>query len=117
MNATREDPQRSIDFGAVADHRALDRAICALLRRRKNPMTQRQIERWFRATPTAAIHVSLTVLVGRDGVVASRTGLGRRWVLEYSISGDGPNAPSPESTMGKGTGEGPEPVQTGGSHA
>lgn len=110
MKCSREDPQRSIDFSAVGDCQALDRAVCNLLRRRKNPMTQRQIERWFRATPPSAIGLTLTLLVGRNEIMASRTRV-RRWVLEYSISGNGPSAPPP---VEGGTGEGPEPVQTEG---
>lgn len=80
-----ENPVRSVDFGTFAPD-ALDRAILALLARRANPMREREICRWFRATSEAVISVNLTSLVGRQQISARRTGV-RRWVLEYSIPG------------------------------
>lgn len=102
MKCSLEDPQRSIDFSSVLNPVSLDCAIQALLQRRNNPMTQRQIERWFRSTPRASIGNSLIMLVEQGNIVAARTSLGRRWVLEYSPAPRGgderlsaPGAPKP----------------------
>ena len=84
MRATRQDPQRSIDFSAVNNPSAIQRAILQFVGRRKNPQRESDIRRWFRATPPAHISVALTFLIGREELEVRRTGL-RRWVLEYSI--------------------------------
>lgn len=84
-NCSRQDPQRSIDFSALKDWHAIERAIVRLLTRRKNPMREREICHWFQATPDAYIHIALTQLCGRGEVDGSWTSMRRRGVLEYSI--------------------------------
>jgi hypothetical protein len=83
VNCTRQDMRRQIDFSAVRDPEAITRVIAGLLSRRKNPMRQREIERWFHGTPAACIGIALTLMVGRGQIEARMTGV-RRGVLEYS---------------------------------
>jgi len=86
MLASRQDWHRALDFSAVKNADvAMANAILALLRRRKNPMRLREIERWFRGTPQQFIGATLgdMVLVGK--LDARRSSLGRNWVLEYSL--------------------------------
>jgi len=61
-------------------------AILALLRRRKNALREKEIARWFRATPQAFISATLGDMLLRDDVKACRTSLNRnRCVLEYYL--------------------------------
>ena len=85
MRCCREDHRRSIDFSAVSNPLALSSAIAGLLSRRTSPMRQREIERWFRATPDSAIGAALTEMCGRGQIEARSSSLSRRRrVLEYS---------------------------------
>lgn len=88
MKCSRQDMRRAIDFSAVKDPDSITHCIQALLMRRKNPMREKEIARWFRATPPAFISVSLTLMCGRGQIEARSTG-GRRSVLEYSADGRG----------------------------
>jgi hypothetical protein len=68
----------------------MEAAIASLLRGRKNPMTEAQIQRWFYETPHSTISDALNELTARGTIEAGETSLSRRRrVLEYTIP-DGP---------------------------
>lgn len=65
-------------------------AIATLLRRRKHPMTEAQLRRWFYETPRRTISDALNKLAVRGTIDARATSLSRRRrVLEYTTP-DGP---------------------------
>lgn len=86
MNASRQDMRRAIDFSAVRDPRSIQNAIQGLLTRRSNPMREKEIARWFRATPPAFISSALTDMCSAGRIKASRSSLNRnRCVLAYWV--------------------------------
>ena len=68
MNCSRQNMQRAIDFSAVANPEAIHHAIRALLKRRRKPMREREICKWFRGTPNSFVCVSLAILAGRGEI-------------------------------------------------
>ena len=98
MLAARRPMQRALDFSAIrGDGRAaLATAIVTLLRRRQNPMREREIRKYFTGTPDAFVVAALTDLCVDDRVTVTRSSLNRnRCVMEYS-------AVSPQETCAVG---------------
>jgi transcription initiation factor TFIIIB Brf1 subunit/transcription initiation factor TFIIB len=85
MNCPRSDHRRALDFSAVrSPEHALANAIFSVLQRRKNPMTEREIAKWFRATPSSFVRTILDAMVHRGEIESRATSLRRRGVLEYT---------------------------------
>lgn len=88
MNCSRSDHRRALDFSAVrSPEQALSSAILAVLRRREKPMSEREISKWFRATPDSFITATLALMVHRGEIETQATSLRFRGVLEYSPTG------------------------------
>ncbi len=83
MTCSRQDARRSIDFESVRDPHSIQNAIQALLCRRLNPMSEKQICQWFRGTSAAFIGIELTLMVGR-GLITKIEGF--RGGVTYTVS-------------------------------
>lgn len=81
MNCTRTDHRRMLDFSAIRNPDfALANAIAGLLSRRRDPMSARDIAKWFRATPEAFVETELVLMAGRGQI---KTLAGARGVTKY----------------------------------
>lgn len=78
------DYRRAVDWSAVKDPNAITHVIAALLSRRVNPMREKEIARWFFATPKAFVSQALLTMLDRGQIQAGRSSLNRnRCVLTY----------------------------------
>ncbi len=88
MRASTEDMRRSLDFSALG----YDKFMCAiqgLLSRRADPMREKEIARWFRATPKGFVSSTLTEMVDRGHCKTGGTSLSRnRRVMCYWMTGE-----------------------------
>jgi hypothetical protein len=87
MKASRADWHRQLDFSKIAcDGRmeSMERAIHALLARRKNPMRPAEIKRWFRATPDLFVDAAIESAVFKGIIRQCRSSMSRnRCVVVY----------------------------------
>ncbi len=83
-----EDAFRSIDFSALGYTKFMC-AIQALLSRRANPMREKEIAHWFRATPKAYISWTLMEMLDHNHCKGGSTSLSRRQrVMCYWVTGE-----------------------------
>lgn len=86
MRAPTEDMRRSLDFSALGYDKFMC-AIQALLSRRVDAMREKEIARWFRATPKAFVSETLATMLDRGHCYGGGTSLNRnRRVLCYWVS-------------------------------
>jgi hypothetical protein len=84
MTSSRQDWRRRLDYSAVKDPHALLNAIGGLLSRRSNPMREKEIAKWFYATPPEFVAKTLAHMVDIGSVKTGGTSLNRnRRVLCY----------------------------------
>lgn len=83
---------RFVDYSATKENmrRAILRFIYGLRGKRENPVTLRQIERYFRATPPEFTRKTVDDLIDRYYLVILRTGLSDRagYVYEQTNMGN-----------------------------
>jgi hypothetical protein len=77
MRATRADWRRAIDWSAVKDPNSITNVIGGLLSRRRDPMREKEIKKWFHATPKAAISEALLTMAARGQCQCGGTSLSR----------------------------------------
>lgn len=83
MNSARTDYRRQLDFSAVRNPDvSLINAIQALVSRRRDPVSERDIQRWFRATPPAFVSIQLVLMAERGHLktVKASRGVTRYWI-------------------------------------
>jgi len=82
MNASRTHFSRMIQYDAANlifdGSAALQKQIIALLERRANPMTLKQIQMWFNGTDKVFVQTTLDVLVESGAITIGRTALRTR---------------------------------------
>ncbi len=88
MRASREDMRRSLDYSALGYEKFMC-VIQALLSRRADPMREKEIARWFRATPKAYVSWALGEMLDKGHCHGGASSLSRRQrVMCYWVTGE-----------------------------